>query len=195
MSARFLIFGAILLLVAIIIAGCGQGSKSDKPPIHFNPNMDDQEKYKAQSESHFFADGATMRPQVEGTVARGQLREDAPYYFGKDERGEYITSIPVEITPSLMERGEQRFNIFCSPCHGKIGDGKSIMVEKKFTQPPSFHTDSVRTMQDGYIFEVVTKGVRNMPSYAHQIGVNDRWVIIAYLRQLQETYKDPQSGQ
>jgi len=119
------IYRAIILLAlpgVIFLVDCGQGSKSDKPPIHFNPNMDNQEKYKAQSESRFFADGATMRAPVEGTVARGQLREDAPYYFGKDENGNYVTSIPVGINNSLLERGEERFNIFCSPCHGKIGD-------------------------------------------------------------------------
>ena len=180
----------LLLIVLLIILGCGREKTSDKTPIHPNPNMDQQPKYKAQASSNFFEDGATMRPLIEGTVARGELREDTEYYLGRDSKGDFIAVAPVEYSMERLKRGQERFNIFCSPCHSKVGDGKGIMAKEdyQYVVPPNFHSDSVKQFTDGYIYDVISNGVRNMPSYKHQIPVDDRWSIILYLRTLQMSH-------
>ncbi len=180
----------LLLMAMIIIIGCGREKTSDNTPIHLNPNMDQQPKYKAQAESDFFEDGATMRPQVEGTIAMGQLREDSEYYMGKNSKSEFISVAPTDYSMERLKRGQERFDIFCSPCHSKVGDGKGIMAkeEYKYVIPPNFHTDSIRQFTDGYIYNVISNGVRNMPSYKHQIPVDDRWSIVLYLRALQVSH-------
>jgi len=179
------------LLVVIITAGCVRERPSDNPPIHVNPNMDNQPKYRPQSESEFFADGSTMRQPVPGTVAQGQLRDSVEYYTGKNERGELVKSLPLQvmITMPVLKRGQERYNIFCSPCHGRVGDGKGIMVSRGYVPPPSFHVDRLRDIPDGHIFDVITNGVRNMPAYRYQIPVDDRWAIVAYFRALQRSQK------
>lgn len=175
------------LIVIVIGAGCGRGQPSDRAPIHLNPNMDNQEKYKSQSASKYFADEATMRTPVPGTVARGQLHEDAGYFTGKNEQGKYLSKLPVEVTIQLLERGRERYDIYCSPCHSRVGDGRGIMVNRGYIPPPSFHQERLRDTLDGYLFDVITSGVRNMPAYAHQINFEDRWAIVAYLRALQRS--------
>ena len=150
--------------------------------------MDSQQKYKPQSLSKFFTDGSTMRHPVEGTIARGSLNADEVYYTGKtDKSEEFVKKSPVKITAKGMERGRERFNIYCAVCHGGAGDAKSIMVEKGYIPPPSFHSDLIRNYPDGHIFNVITNGVRNMPSYKFQIPVKDRWLIVNYLRALQRS--------
>lgn len=179
----------IMLLIAsalLTMIAC-QGRPSEKPPIHLNPDMDDQPKYLPQAESNFFADSATMRVPVEGTVARDELRADDAYYRGIGPDGKPVVKSPVPLTLKELERGEERFNIYCSPCHSRIGDGKGIMVQRGYVPPPSFHDDRIREFPDGHIFDVITHGIRNMPSYAHQIPVEDRWAIIAYLRALERS--------
>ncbi len=178
----------ILVLVPLILASCFRGTTSENPAIHLNPNMDDQQRYDPQEKSNFFADGRTMRELVEGTVARGELNEDDAYYRGKTENGEFVKTIPVEITDKLLSRGEERFNIFCATCHNKNGDGKGLMVTKGFLPPPSFFQENVLAFDDGYIYHVIYNGVRNMPQYRKQIPVNDRWAIVAYVRSLQKTH-------
>lgn len=185
---KILILPVLAVLIAVIgIYGCGRDRPSERPPIHVNPNMDSQEKYKAQAESKFFPDGATMRTPVPGTVAQGQLDEDVVYHNGKNEKGEYIENIPVEVDMQLLERGRERFDIYCSPCHSRVGDGRGIMVNRGYVPPPSFHQDYIRQMKNGYYFDVISNGVRNMPAYAHQVRVEDRWAIVAYLRALQRS--------
>ena len=181
-----LLAGLLMLAAIFVFSGCGRGRTSEKTPIHLNPNMDNQEKYKSQSESRFYADGATMRPLIPGTVAHGQLRDDAAYYTGKDENGNYVEN-PRLITTQLLNRGRERFNIYCSPCHGRVGDGRGMMIQYEYTPPPSYHQERIREMKDGNLFEIVSGGIKNMPSYAHQISVDDRWAIIAYLRALQRS--------
>jgi len=187
MKRRLILVSLILLAAALFISGCTRERTSEKPPIHLNPNMDHQEKYKAQAESQFFADGATMRTPVEGTVARGELREETDYFSGKDNDGNFIKNAPVALNMDGLKRGQERFNIYCSPCHSKVGDGKSIIVEKGMVPPPSFHIDRIRDMNDGELFDIITNGIRNMPSYRHQIHPDDRWLIILYLRALQRS--------
>ncbi|MFH2036911.1 MAG: cytochrome c [Candidatus Zixiibacteriota bacterium] len=181
----------LIILFMVSILGCGRGRVSDKPPIHPNPNMDSQPKYKAQAESNFFENGATMRPFVEGTVAQGWLREETKFYTGKDDQGNFIKTAPVTSTMEILKRGQERFNIYCSPCHSRVGDGKGIMSKPdyQYVTLPNFHSDSVRQFTDGYIFDVISNGIRNMPSYKHQIPVKDRWAIILYLRALQYSHQ------
>ncbi len=183
------IFGTILLLVIIaLLSACSRGRQSERTPIHPNPNMDRQAKYLAQGESAFFADGSNMRTPVEGTVARGFLRDDDEFYKGMNSKGEFIKTLPVEITMPLLNRGEERYNIYCSPCHSRLGDGRGIMVSRGYVPPPSFHDDRIRQMPDGQIFDIITHGVRNMPGYRYQIPPENRWAIVAYLRALQKSH-------
>lgn len=175
----------ILILVLLLIVGCTRQRPSEKPPIHLNPNMDDQPKLKAQGESRFFADGAAMRLPVEGTVSRGSLRADSIYYEGRHSDTTFVKVSPVTATAELLERGRERYDIFCSPCHGRTGDGRGMVVRRGMLPPPTFHQDTLRTVEDGYIFSVISNGIRNMPPYKYQISVEDRWAIVAYFRALQ----------
>jgi hypothetical protein len=176
------------LVLAISLAGCTRGRPSSKPPIHPNPNMMSQEKYKAQSGSAYFTDSAAMRVPVEGTVARGELQEDPIYYRGRDTAGAFVGHVPLPVGMALLQRGRERFDIYCAPCHSRVGDGRGIMVTRGYLPPPSFHDDRIRGMRDGEIFNTITNGIRNMPSYGAQIPVADRWAIIAYLRALQRSH-------
>jgi hypothetical protein len=175
------------VVMAVLLAGCYRGQPSDKPPIHPNPDMDNQPRYDPQSESKFFDDHSAMRQPVEGTVAREWLREDDAYYRGKDKNGEYVEENPVPLSGESLSRGRERFDIYCSVCHGRVGDGQGIVVEKGFVPPPSFHEDRIRSLPDGQIFDVISNGLRNMPSYGHQIPVRDRWLIIQYIRALEKS--------
>jgi mono/diheme cytochrome c family protein len=174
-------------LSIILMAGCLQGTPSENPPIHLNPNMDDQPKYKAMAESRFWTDHAATRMPVEGTVARGQLNADRIYFEGKNPDGTLVKKSPLTIDATLLKHGQERFNIFCSPCHGHIGDGQGIVIKKGFLPAPSFHLDRLRQAEDGHFFDVISKGIRNMPSYRYQVPVHDRWAIVAYIRALQRS--------
>lgn len=167
------------------MAGC-QGRPSAEPPIHVNPNMDIQPKYKAQSWSEFFVNSSTMRVPPAGTVAMGELREGA-YYTGRDDKGALVRTSPVPLTARLMARGQERFNIYCLPCHGGTGIGNGIVIKRGYLPPPSFHTDLMRGQPDGHFYDVITNGIRNMPSYKSQVSVADRWAIVAYIRALQRS--------
>ncbi|MFH2055800.1 MAG: cytochrome c [bacterium] len=182
---------ALASLFAILLLGIGcQGTPSENPPIHLNPDMDQQPRYEPQAESKLFEDGASMREPVPGTVARGELFADDAFYrghFGPLEDSNWVKKNPTEITLASLKRGQERFDIYCSPCHSKIGDGRGIMVQRGYLPPPDFHQDRIRAFDDGYIFDVITHGVRNMPAYAHQIPPEDRWAIVAYVRALQRS--------
>jgi mono/diheme cytochrome c family protein len=178
----------LFVLAGIMLSGCGRGLPSEKPPIHINPNMDDQEKYKSQAMGRFFADSSAMRMPSPGTLARGELRAETVFYQGKDSSGAYVARVPVAVDMLLLRRGRERFDIYCSPCHSRVGDGRGIMIQRGYVPPPSFHDDRIRTMPDGQIFGTITGGVRNMPSYAHQVPPADRWAIVAYLRALERSH-------
>jgi mono/diheme cytochrome c family protein len=221
------------LLFAFLSAACRQ-------------DMHDQPKYKPLRESALFRDTRSARPLVEGTVARGYLREDSEYYTGKIGQGGtsnaapgtqpmgetgtaadtqrvaasttsqiaqagtsqtgtaqtgasqtgaspggtgeftgYTTTFPFPIDRAALDRGQERFNIFCSVCHGRLGDGNGMIPKRGYRQPPSYHQDRLRQAPVGYIFDVVTNGFGAMPDYSQQISVDDRWKIVAYLRALQ----------
>ena len=178
----------IIALLGVGLVGC-RGLPSDDPPIHPNLNMDFQEKFEAQERNPFFADNRAMRPPVPGTVARGMLKDDAPFYYGRTEDGAYVEQLPVPITREFLLRGRERYNVYCAVCHGKAGDGQGIIVTGGYgyTPPPSYHDDRLRQIQDGYLYDVIANGVRNMPGYAQQIPVADRWAIVAFVRALQRS--------
>jgi mono/diheme cytochrome c family protein len=178
-----------LLTVLILLSGCAREKPGQEPPVHLNPNMDLQPKYRPQAESKFFSDGSTMRVPVEGTVAQGGLKENTAYFEGRDANGEFIVGMPdsIALTMNLLERGQQRFDIYCAPCHGRVGDGQGIVVTRGLVPPPTFHSDRIRQMPNGQIFETITNGLRNMPAYKYQIPVEDRWAIISYLRALERS--------
>jgi mono/diheme cytochrome c family protein len=172
------------LLAAALFAGC-RGSVSERPPIHLNPNMDNQQKYLPQHESRFFADGKTMQAPPEHTVAQGELREDDAYFRGRGADSAYVDS-PVPVTPALLARGAERYRIFCQPCHGDLGNGRGVIMQYKFPIPPTSYFDPrILAMKDGNIYDVISNGIRNMPSYRQQIPVPDRWAIVAHVRTLQ----------
>jgi len=177
--------GALLAGVLLVgaTAGC-RGMTSSQPPIHLNPNMDHQPKYRPQSESGFFYDGAAMREPVPGTVARGELREDTALFEGKDAAGEDVLRSPVEATEAVLERGADRYGVYCAPCHDPRGTGKGILAQQGLPTT-SMHIERLRTAADGYIFEVITNGRGLMPAYQWPLSPADRWAIIAYVRKLQ----------
>jgi mono/diheme cytochrome c family protein len=160
-----------VLAVGLLALGCRQ-------------DMHNQPKYKALRSSAFFGDERSARPLVEDTVARGQLRDDPVYFTGK-QGGMPVDALPVPVTPALMRRGQERYGIYCTPCHGQTGRGDGIVVERGFRRPSSFHVDRLRNEKDGYFFDVMTAGFGAMPDYATQVPVSDRWAIVAYVRALQ----------
>jgi len=147
--------------------------------------MYDQAKAKPLSESTFFANGQNARPLPQDTVARGFLREDKAMYAGIAPSGSFVSELPVALTGELLVRGRERFDIFCSPCHGKQGNGLGMIVQRGFKQPSSFHVARLREQPIGYFFDVMTRGFGQMSSYASQVPPEDRWAIAAYVRALQ----------
>lgn len=158
---------------SVLLAGCRQ-------------DMHDQPKYIPLRESGMFADNRSARPLVEGTVARGDVEGSELLYTGKVD-GQAANAFPFAVTPELMARGQERFNIFCSPCHSRTGNGDGMIVRRGFRAPPSFHIDRLRQAPLGHFFDVITNGFGAMPDYRQQVPVRDRWAIIAYIRALQAT--------
>jgi mono/diheme cytochrome c family protein len=148
-------------------------------------DMQDQPKFKAQGTNDFFVDARDGRPELEGTIARGQLNEDTAYYEGKDAAGNDIEAFPLAVDKTFLERGHQRYDIYCSPCHGRLGNGLGMVVQRGFKQPPSYHIDRLRNAPVGHFFDVITNGYGAMLNYSQQIQVRDRWAIVAYIRALQ----------
>ena len=179
----------VLAGLALASTACVRGCTSSQPPIHVNPNMDLQPKYKAQSESEFFYDGSTMRAPVPGTIARGELREDKAFFEGKDAAGQPLAQSPVEATPELQARGAERFHIYCAPCHDARGDGTGILATRGNVPTTSMHVEKVQTATDGHLFDVITNGLGLMPAYRWPIPPGDRWAIVAHVRELQRTRK------
>jgi len=146
--------------------------------------MHDAPRYDPLEASAVFPGGASAQPIVEGTVARGQLNEDEHLYTGK-VGGKLAETFPFAITKDDLDRGQQRFNIYCTPCHGRTGEGSGMVVQRGFKQPSSYHVDRLRQMPPGYFFEVITNGFGAMSDYRVQVTPEDRWRIVAYVRALQ----------
>ncbi len=147
-------------------------------------DMHDQPKYVPLRSSEFFGDGRSARAPVEGTVARGHLRDDQHFYSGMVD-GAPVRTLPFPVTRALLERGQERFNIYCAPCHSRLGDGNGIIVQRGFRRPESFHAAALREAPVGRYFDAMTRGFGAMPDYASQISPRDRWSIVAYIRALQ----------
>ena len=166
---------AFLPGLVALLAGCNQA-------------MDDQPRYEALERSSFFEDGKVSRDFVPGTVARGQLRIDRHLYEGL-EGGGPATSLPaaLTLTEDFLERGRERYEIFCAVCHDRAGTGAGIIVRRGYPQPPSLHITRLQEAPLGHFYDVITNGIRKMPPYASQIPVEDRWAIVAYIRVLQKS--------
>jgi len=153
-------------------------------------DMHVQPRYNPLAATAFFDDARSARPAIEDTVARGQLRLDQARYTGK-VNGKDIDYFPIQITPADLARGQERFNIFCSPCHGRLGDGHGMIVSRGLRQPPSFHDARLLTAATGHFFDVMTNGYGAMYSYASRVPVDDRWRITAYIRALELSQNAP----
>lgn len=162
---------AVLATAALAAAGCRQ-------------DMHDTPRYESFEASATFADGRASRELPTGTVARGWLREDEALNTGK-VAGELVDQFPFAIAHADLQRGQQRFNIYCTPCHGKIGDGNGMVVQRGLRQAASYHQERLREEKVGYFFDVITNGFGAMQGYAEQIPVRDRWLIVSYVRALQ----------
>jgi hypothetical protein len=159
------------VLGALLLAACQQ-------------QMADQPRYQPLQKSTFFGDERSARPLPPGTVARGELRLDDALSTGKSS-GVLVDTLPIPLTLALLDRGQERFDIFCSPCHGRVGNGEGMIVRRGFRPPPSYHIDRLRQAPIGHFFDVMSNGFGAMPSYAAQVPLYDRWAIAAYIRALQ----------
>ena len=162
----------LLVLAVAALSGCRQ-------------DMHDQPKYIPLRPSDFFLDGRSARPLPEGTIARGHLNEDTAYYTGKGPDGKPIPDFPIPVTKEVILRGQQRFNVYCTPCHDRTGSGNGMIVRRGYRRPPTYHSDRLRQQPNGYFFDVITNGFGAMPDYSAQVPVADRWAIVAYIRALQ----------
>ena len=195
-SMRSSLYFAFLLLPFVLLTGCG---------VRFD--MQDQPRYKTYKKSDFFKDGRASRDKIDGTVARGQLNENKAFYTGKidnpnpnavaatatDASGNTLVAsfpndieeFPLAVTKELVDRGQERYNIYCIVCHGPVGNGDGMIVRRGFSKPPTYHDDRLRNAPVGHFFDVMTNGWGKMNSYAYQIQPADRWAIVAYIRALQ----------
>ena len=165
-------FGVLVALsAALLVSACRQ-------------DMHDAPRYEPLEATTFFSNGSASRLPVANTVARGQLNEDRHLFEGVVD-GRPADTFPMPVTADVMARGQERFNVFCSPCHGRTGVGNGMIVERGFRQPPSFHDERLRNAPVGYYFDVMTHGFGAMQDYSAQIPVADRWAIAAYIRALQ----------
>ena len=168
------ISGVCAALLVLTAAGCRQ-------------DMHNQPKYIPLRPSDFFADHRSERPLVDGTVARGHLDDDTLFYTGKGPDGKPSNEFPFPVTRQVLERGQQEYNAYCTPCHDTLGYGLGMIVRRGYRHPPSYHIDRLRTIPNGYIYDVIKNGFGAMPDYAAQIAPADRWAIVSYIRVLQRS--------
>ncbi len=167
------------LCLLVAAAGCRQ-------------DMHNQPKYRPLRASAFFDDASSARPLVEGTIARGTLQSDSAFFTGKNG-ALFVNELPFPVTQEVIDRGQQRLNIYCTPCHGALGAGDGMVVQRGYSVPPSFHIDRLRNIEAGYFYDVMTNGFGRMPDYRAQITPRDRWNIVAYIRALQLAEHAPTS--
>ena len=163
---------ACAIAAAGLLAGCRQ-------------DMQDQPKFIPQRGTDFYADGRSARPQVENTVARGQLHQDAYFYTGLGPDGKEGNVMPFPVTTEVLERGQERYNIYCAPCHSRVGNGAGMIVQRGYRPAGNFHTFRMLASPLGHYFAAMTNGYGAMPEYKAQVSVEDRWAIVAYIKALQ----------
>lgn len=177
---------ASVTLLGLFLSGCANVT-SRKPPLEVWDDMDRQPKYRTQARSEFFSDNhQTARYPVPGTVARGFLKEDDAFSTGV-VNANYVGRNPVTVDADLLRLGQQRFNTYCAPCHGRTGSGQGIVALKSGWIASNLTEERVRNFADGEIFTVISQGRRTMPGYRFQIAERDRWAIVAYVRTIQRT--------
>ena len=170
-AGRRLLGLSLAALSVVAVAGCRQ-------------DMHNQPKYRPLRGTAFFADGSSSRPLIEGTVPRGTLQQNDAFFTGKSGNAP-VRELPFKVDEAVLSRGQERFNIFCTPCHDATGSGRGMVVQRGFKQPPSFHDERLRNAEAGYFFDVMTNGFGAMPDYRMQLSARDRWAVIAYIRALQ----------
>ena len=186
---------AFLVILTLSVMGY-RGSFSTRPPIEMWPDMDHQAKYKPQAESKFFADGRADRPIPAGTVPFGRssqeadaayLRADDARYAGKQADGSFVRGFPagLGVNEAFVRRGQDRYQIYCAPCHGALGDGNGITKSYGMVATPTYHDDRLRSMAEGEIYNTISVGKNTMASYADKLSPDDRWAVVAYVRALQ----------
>jgi hypothetical protein len=163
--------GLSAMAATLLLAGCRQ-------------DMQDEPKFFPQRGTTFYADGRSVRPQVENTIARNQLDQDSYFYTGI-QNGKEGDGLPIPLTEATMERGQERFNIYCTPCHSRVGNGTGMIVQRGYRPAGDFHTDRLRNAPLGHFFAVITNGYGAMPDYSAQLTPVDRWAVAAYIRALQ----------
>ncbi len=193
---RFAYYTLAFVVVLLLSVMGFRGSFSTRPPIEVFPDMDHQAKYKPQATSKFFADGRADRPIPAGAVPFGRsaaqadpafLKADDFHYDGKLPDGTFGRGFPaaLEVTGAFVERGQNRYQIYCAPCHGTLGDGNGITKSYGMLTTPTYHDDRLRAMAEGEIFNTITHGKNTMMSYADKLSPDDRWAVVAYVRALQ----------
>ena len=181
----FLLIFALCTVMVVAVAG-RRGSISRRPPIELFPDMNRQPKLRPQVPNAFFADGRSSRPPIPGTIARGDRYEDLPVNTGRvTGTTNFVETIPVEVTAKLIARGQQRFNINCSPCHGAQGDGNGVVKKLGLATVANLHDKRIVELPDGEIFNTITYGKNTMGPYGANVTIDDRWAIISYVRALQ----------
>lgn len=190
----------LAFVVVLLVSVMGyRGMTSTRPPIEVFPDMDHQGKYKPQASSPFFADGRADRPLPPGTVPFGRsaneadasfLRTDDFRYQGKAADGSFARGFPADLTISreFIERGQNRYTIYCAPCHGALGDGNGITKSYGMAITPTYHDERLRSMAEGEIFNTITNGKNTMFPYADKLTPDDRWAVVAYVRALQRAH-------
>ena len=183
-----------LSFVPLVVAYRYRQVKKSRPRLHLVFDMDDQSKYKPQETHPLYADGRAMRPPIEGTVPREAVVGRPELTEGRDAAGRFVERFPVPVDRALLERGRDRFDIYCAPCHGWDGSGRGMVAlradrlqEGTWVPPSSLHDKTVRERPVGHIYNTIRHGIRNMPAYGPQIPVRDRWAIVAYVRALQRS--------
>lgn len=201
MRTRIGLLIVLLLLMAIapfLFIARARAHRARSPRIHIIPDMDNQPRFEAQHANPMFADGRALRPPVEGAIARGDLRGSIAFRTGRDDNGEWVSTFPAPVDKAMIERGRERFGIYCAVCHGLAGygDGPNALRAEElmmagepssWAPPTSLHTDTVVERPDGHLFNTITNGIRTMPPYGPQMPIEDRWAIVAYVRALQRS--------
>lgn len=180
------LFTFFLVVLTVGVLGF-RGTTSTRPPLEVFPDMDRQPKYQPQGTSAFFADGRADRPVPAGTVRRGDLRADSALHTGRNAEGEWVSGFPGELTVDhrFMQRGRERYDIYCAPCHGTVGDGRGIVAEYGWGLPANLHQDVFRQQPEGQLYDTITNGRNTMFPYGDKLDVQDRWAVVAYVRALQ----------